>query len=107
MKRTSQALSTEQTTSPSPIIKTIFKIIKKNDFDNFEGGQRVLEFGQCDGKMYYKIQKDISKKYSGTGPKVIVTLGPTSFSKGHVPGSADRPGEYGSHVKAFLKAQQK
>ena len=26
---------------------------------NFEVGQRVLEFGQHDGKMYYKIQKDI------------------------------------------------
>ena len=28
-------------------------------FHNFEVGQRVLEFGQRDGKMYYKIQKDI------------------------------------------------
>ena len=25
-------------------------------FHNFEVGQRVLEFGQRDGKMYYKIQ---------------------------------------------------
>ena len=38
-------------------------------------GQHVLEFGQ----------KDISKKYSGTGPRVIVTLGPTTYSKGPVP----------------------
>ena len=53
-------------------------------------GQRVLEFGQHDGKMYYKIQKDISKEYSGTGPRVIVTLGPTLYSKGPVPCSEDR-----------------
>ena len=25
-------------------------------FHNFEVGQRVLEFGQQDGEMYYKIQ---------------------------------------------------
>ena len=43
-----------------------------------------MEFGQRDGKMYYKIQKDISKKYSGTGPRVIVILGPTPYSKGLV-----------------------
>ena len=40
-----------------------------------------MGFGEPDGKMYYKIQKDISKKYSGTGPSVIVTLGPTPYSK--------------------------
>ena len=27
-------------------------------FHNFEVGQRVLEFGPHDGKMYYRIQKD-------------------------------------------------
>ena len=48
-------------------------------------GQHVLEFGQRNGKMYYEIQKYILKKYSGTGPRVIVTLGPTSYSKGLVP----------------------
>ena len=58
-------------------------------FNNFEAGQRVLEFGQHDAKMYYKIQKDISKKYSGTVLSVIVTLGPTSYSKGPVPCSED------------------
>ena len=52
---------------------------------NFEVGQRVLEFGQHDGKMYYKIQKDIPDKYSGTSPRVIVTLGPIPYSKGPVP----------------------
>ena len=51
-------------------------------FHNFEGGQRVLEFGQRNGKLYYKIQKYVSKKYSWTGPRVIVTLGPTNNSKG-------------------------
>ena len=55
---------------------------QKNYFYNFEVCQRILEFGQHDGKMYYKIQKDISKKYSGTVPSVIVTLGPTPYSKG-------------------------
>ena len=59
-------------------------------FHNFEVGQRILEFGQRDGKMYYIIQKDISKKYSGTGPRVIVTLGPTPYSKGPVPCSEDQ-----------------
>ena len=63
---------------------------QKRYFHNFEVGQRVLEFGQRDGKMYYKIQKDISKKYSGTGPRVIVTLGPTPYSKGPVPCSEAR-----------------
>ena len=53
-------------------------------------GQRVLEFRQHNGKMYYKIQNDISKKYSGTGPKVIDTLGPTPYSKGPVPCSEAR-----------------
>ena len=57
---------------------------------NFEVGQHVLEFRQRDGKMYYKIKKDISKKYSGTGPRVIVTLGPTPYSKGPVPCSEAR-----------------
>ena len=56
----------------------------------FEVGQHVLEFGQHDGKMYYKIQKKISKNYYGTGPRVIVTLGPTPYSKGLVPCSEDR-----------------
>ena len=32
---------------------------QKKYFHNFEVGQRVLEFRQRDGKMYYKIQKDI------------------------------------------------
>ena len=71
------------------VIAWNIKIIKKY-FHNFEVGQRVLEFGQHDGKMYYKIQKDISKKYSGTGPRVIVTLGQTPYSKGPVPCSEDR-----------------
>ena len=47
-------------------------------------GQNILGFGERDGKMYYKIQKDISIKYSGTGRRVIVTLGPTAYSKGPV-----------------------
>ena len=63
---------------------------QKKYFHNFEVGQRVLEFGQRNGKMYYKIQKDTSKKYSGTGPRVIVTLGPTPYSKGPVPCSEAR-----------------
>ena len=29
--------------------------------------------------------KKIYKKYSGTGPRVIVSLGPTPYSKGPVP----------------------
>ena len=41
--------------------------------------QHVLGFGQRYGKMCYEIQKDISKKYSGTGPRVIVTLGPRAW----------------------------
>ena len=49
-----------------------------------------MEFGQRDGKMYYKIQKHISNKYSGTIPRVIVTLGPTPYSKGPVPCSEDQ-----------------
>ena len=53
-------------------------------------GQRVFEFGQCYCKMYYKIQKDISKQYSGTGPRVIVTLGLTSYSMEPVPCSEAR-----------------
>ena len=50
---------------------------QNNQKQYFEVGQRVLEFGQRDGKMYYKIQK-IYKKilrdwpqsncYSGTDP---------------------------------------
>ena len=56
---------------------------QKKYFHNFEVGQCFLEF-RHDGKMYYKIQKDISKKYSGTGNRVIVTLGPTPYSKGPV-----------------------
>ena len=87
MKRTPQARSSEPTTSPSPIIKTIFQEKIKyvcnrlkhqnnhtQNFHNFEVGQRVLDFGQHKGKMYYKIQK-YTKKYSGNGPKVTVTLG--------------------------------
>ena len=42
---------------------------QKKYFHNFEMGQLVLEFGQRDGKMYLKFKK--------TGPRVIVTLGPT------------------------------
>ena len=37
---------------------------------NFEAGQCILGFGQHDGKMYYRIQKDVSKNYSGTSPKL-------------------------------------
>ena len=42
---------------------------------NIEVGQRILGFGERDGKMYYKIQKDVSGPvwsqgncYSGTNP---------------------------------------
>ena len=70
----------------------------KKYFHNFEAGQRVFGFGQSDGKMYYKIQKDISKKYSETGPRVIVTLGrpltPQDLSHALRPG----PGEYASYL---------
>ena len=52
-----------------------------------------MEFGQRDGKMYYKIQKDLSKKYSGTGPRVIITLGPTPYSV-----TGPGPGEYGTYI---------
>ena len=68
----SSTIPTEQTTSPSPIIKNYLKKqtkyacnclkhqnIQKKYFHNFEVGQRVLKFGQHDGKKYYKIQKDI------------------------------------------------
>ena len=34
---------------------------QKNYFHNFEVVQRVLEFGQRDGKMYYEIQKALYK----------------------------------------------
>ena len=37
------------------------------------------------GKKYYEIQKELIEKYSGTGPRVIITLGPTPYSKGPVP----------------------
>ena len=62
MKHTPQAQSSEQTTSPSPIIKTIFQekmkyacnyLKHQNNHTknhNFEVGQRVLGFGQRDGK---------------------------------------------------------
>ena len=83
MKRTPQVRSSEQTTSPSPVIKNYFprkikyscNCLKHQNnqnkyFHNFEVGSRVLEFRQHDGKMYNKIQKDISKNYSGTGPRV-------------------------------------
>ena len=40
--------------------------------------------------MYYKIQKDKSKEYFGTGPRVFVTLGPTPYSEGPVPSSGAR-----------------
>ena len=64
--------------------------------------------------MYYKIQKDISKKYSGTGPRVIVTLGLTPYSKGpglgslfHImicPGySTLKEGKNNDDVKALFK----
>ena len=62
----SSTIPTEQTTSPSPIIKNYLKKktkyacnIQKKYFHNFEVGQHVLKFGQHDGKKYYKIQKDI------------------------------------------------
>ena len=74
MKHTPQAWSSEQTTSPNPIIKTIFQekmkyacnwLKRQNNqkiyYHNFEVGQCTLEFGQRDGKIYYKIQKDMSK----------------------------------------------
>ena len=72
MTRTPQAWSSEQTTSHSPIIKNYFQekikdacncLKHQNNqnkyFHNFEVGQSVLEFGQHDGKMWFKIQKDI------------------------------------------------
>ena len=84
----------EGTIRHGSIIKTIFQekikyacncLKHENNqkiyFHNFKVGQHVLEFGQRNGKMYYEIQKYILKKYSGTGPRVIVTLGPTSYSK--------------------------
>ena len=37
------------------VIAWNIKIIKKKYFHNFEVGQRVLEFGQRDGKMYDEI----------------------------------------------------
>ena len=40
--------------------------------------------------MYYRIQKDVSKNYSGTGPIVFVTLVPTPYTKGPVPQSEAR-----------------
>ena len=52
--------------------------------------KQVTRFGQHDGKVCYRIQKDISKNYSGTGPRVSVTLGPTHYSKGPVPCSEAR-----------------
>ena len=52
-------------------------------FYNFE----ALGFGERDGKMYYKIQKDKSKEYFGTSPRVFVTLGPTTYTEGPVPSS--------------------
>ena len=64
--------------------------------------ERVLEFGQRDGKMYYKIQKDIYKNYSGTGPRVFVTLGPTPYSKGPVSCSGAR--SWGVHLECLSKA---
>ena len=69
-------------------------------FHNFEAGQRGFGFGQSDGKMYYKIQNDISKKYSGTGPRVIVTLGPTPYSQGPVPCSEART--WGVRFKCYV-----
>ena len=47
-----------------------------------------------DGKMYYKNQRDVSKKYSETGLRVFVTLGPTPYSRdrSHVLGPGH--GEY-------------
>ena len=55
-----------------------------------------------DGKMYYKIQRDVSKKYSETGLRVFVTLGPTPYSKGPVSCSGARL--WGVHLKWLSKA---
>ena len=42
------------------VIAWNIKIIKKNH--NFDAGLRVLGFEERGGKIYYKIQEDISKK---------------------------------------------
>ena len=55
-----------------------------------KGRSTRLGIGQRNGKMYYKIQKDMSKKYSGTGTRVIVNLGSNPYSMGPVPCSEAR-----------------
>ena len=41
-------------------------------------------------KCTIKFKTIYQKKYSGTGPRVIVTLGPTPYSKGPIPCSEAR-----------------
>ena len=54
-------------------------------FHSFELGQRDLEFGHHDRIMNFKLQKDISKKYSETSPRLIgdrshsLTTGPGKY----------------------------
>ena len=61
MKRTPEDPASEQTTSPSPIIKMYFQAKMKyacnrlkhqNNPKKIEACQRVLNFGQRNGKMY-------------------------------------------------------
>ena len=47
----------------------------------------MCPYEKHNGKIYYEIHKDILRKYSGTGTRVIVTLGPTPYFKGLVPQS--------------------
>ena len=67
------------------VIAWNIKINHKKKNHNFQVGQRVLGFGQRDDKMYFKIQKIYQKKYSGTGPRVIVTLWSTPLLQGTGP----------------------
>ena len=94
LRCTSWDWAPQQTSRPRPIILNYFprtnemclklpetSKYQNKYFHNFEVGQCVLGFGERDGKMYYKIRKIYKKKF-GTGPRVIVTLGPTAYSKG-------------------------
>ena len=36
----------------------------------------MCPYEKHNGKLYYEIHKDILRKYSGTGTRVIVTMGP-------------------------------
>ena len=71
---------------------------QKKYFHNFEAGQSVLGFRKRDGKMYYKIQKDKSKEYSGTGPRVFVTLGPTLTPRDRSQALGPGLGEYRTDI---------